>query len=62
MPLRAIIVDDEKYAIAELRFLLEEYSDFEICGEAMTAEECLIWLSEKADIVFWISIFMAKAV
>ena len=53
MPLRAIIVDDEKYAVSELKYLLNEYSDFEICGEAGTAEECLALVAQyKPDVVF----------
>lgn len=53
MQLRVIIVDDEPYAIKELRYLLEEYSDFEICGEAQTREECLRLVArEQPDIVF----------
>lgn len=53
MSLRVIIVDDEPYAIRELRYLLEEYSDFEICGEGSTREECLALVAkEQPDVVF----------
>lgn len=53
MGLRVIIVDDEPYAIRELRYLLEEYSDFEICGEGRTREECLRLVAKvQPDVVF----------
>lgn len=53
MGLRVIIVDDEPYAIRELRYLLEEYSDFDICGEGRTREECLKLVGKvQPDIVF----------
>lgn len=53
MGLRVIIVDDEPYAIRELRYLLEEYSDFEICGEGRTREECLKLVAKvQPDVVF----------
>ncbi|HHW71127.1 MAG TPA: response regulator transcription factor [Clostridiales bacterium] len=53
MQLKVIIVDDEPYAIKELKYLLEEYSDFEICGEAQTREECLRLVArEQPDVVF----------
>lgn len=53
MQLKVIIVDDEPYAIKELRYLLEEYSDFEICGEARTREECLRLVArEQPDVAF----------
>lgn len=53
MGLRVIIVDDEPYAIKELRFLLEEYSDFKICGEGRTRAECLKLVAKfQPDVVF----------
>ncbi|WP_129724150.1 LytR/AlgR family response regulator transcription factor [Xylanivirga thermophila] len=53
MPLKVIIVDDEKYAISELKYLLTRYSDFKICGEATDAGGCLMLVAEyKPDVVF----------
>jgi two-component system LytT family response regulator/two-component system response regulator LytT len=53
MRLRVVIVDDEKYALQELRYLLSQYSDFEICGEADSAEECIKLVDELIpDVVF----------
>jgi len=41
MKLRALIVDDEYLARQELRFLLEQFKDIEIVGEAAGATEAL---------------------
>ncbi len=41
MNLRALIVDDEYLARQELRFLLEQFSNIEIVGEAASATEAL---------------------
>lgn len=42
---RALIVDDEAPARAELRYLLEEFDDVQVVGEATNAEEALVLLS-----------------
>ncbi|MCM8900664.1 LytTR family DNA-binding domain-containing protein [Caldicoprobacter algeriensis] len=53
MSLRVVIVDDEKYALQELKYLLNQYSDFEICGEADSGEECIKLVDEQVpDVVF----------
>lgn len=53
MSLRVVIVDDEKYALQELKYLLNQYSDFEICGEADSGEECIKLVDEQMpDVVF----------
>ena len=41
MKLRALLVDDESPARRELRFLLQDYSDLQIVGEATNAIEAL---------------------
>ncbi|MFB6257477.1 MAG: LytR/AlgR family response regulator transcription factor [Flavobacteriales bacterium] len=41
MPLRTIIIDDERLARKELRELLEAESGIESCGEASNAEEAI---------------------
>ena len=41
MKLRALLVDDESPARKELRFLLQDYSDLQIVGEATNAIEAL---------------------
>jgi len=41
MKLRALIVDDEYLARQELRFLMEQFKDIEIVGEAASATEAL---------------------
>ncbi|MDD3840565.1 MAG: LytTR family transcriptional regulator DNA-binding domain-containing protein [Clostridia bacterium] len=53
MPLRVVIVDDEKHAVQELKYLIQQYSDFEICGVAYNAEDCLnVIASERPDVAF----------
>lgn len=41
MPIRTIIIDDERLARVELRKLLGDFSDIEIIDEAVNAEEAL---------------------
>lgn len=41
MPLKALIVDDEYPARKELRYLLEEYPEVQVVGEATNAHEAL---------------------
>jgi DNA-binding LytR/AlgR family response regulator len=42
MPARALIVDDEAPARAELRYLLEEFNQVQVVGEATNGEEALL--------------------
>ena len=44
MRARALIVDDEAPARAELRYLLEEFSHIQVVGEATNGEEALLLL------------------
>lgn len=41
MKLKALIVDDEYPARMELRYLLEEFSNVEVIGEATNATEAM---------------------
>ena len=41
MPIKTIIIDDERLARLELRKLLGEFSEIEIVGEAVNADEAL---------------------
>jgi two-component system response regulator LytT len=51
--LRILIVDDEAPARSELRYLLEQYEDVEIIGEAASGEEALQWIDKyEPDVVF----------
>ena len=51
--MKAIIVDDERPARAELRTLLEEHPVVEICGEAENAKAAAALIEkEKPDLVF----------
>jgi two-component system LytT family response regulator len=53
MPLKAIIVDDERLARAELKKLLQEFPDISVIDEAANAEEGVDKIeSQSPDIVF----------
>lgn len=53
MKIRALIVDDERLARDEIRFLLEDEDDIEIIGEAAGGEDAVSQTIEKRpDIIF----------
>lgn len=53
MPLKAIIVDDERLARAELKKLLQAYPDIDIVDEAANADEGVEKIeSQNPDIIF----------
>ncbi len=53
MPVRALIVDDEKLARDEMRYLLEQFGDIEVAGEAAGGEEAVVMATElNPDIIF----------
>lgn len=53
MLLKVFIVDDEMPARVELRYLLQQYADIEVIGEASSGEEALELIPELApDAVF----------
>ncbi|MCK9905524.1 response regulator, partial [Frankia sp. Cpl3] len=51
--LKVFIVDDESPARAELRYLLGEFEDVQVVGEAASGEEAIELIPEsEADAVF----------
>lgn len=51
-PVRCLIVDDEAPAREELRYLLADFDDVQVIGEATNAEEALVLLSSlEYDVV-----------
>ena len=53
MPVRALIVDDEKLARDEMRYLLDQAGDIEVAGEASGGEEAVRMAAElKPDMIF----------
>jgi len=51
--LKAIIIDDERYAREELKILLKDFKDIEIVGEADDVEKTITEIkSKKPDIIF----------
>lgn len=53
MSIRAIIIDDERLARAELRKLLKDFSEIEIIDEAVNAEEALEKIEQlRPDLIF----------
>ncbi|HBT47389.1 MAG TPA: DNA-binding response regulator [Peptococcaceae bacterium] len=58
MHLKALIVDDEYPARQELRFMLQEFKDVEIVGEATNAKEALSLISALDYTVVFLDINM----
>ncbi len=53
MPLKAIIVDDERLARAELKKMLQDYPDIDVIDEAANAEEGIEKIeTQNPDIIF----------
>jgi len=53
MKRRVVLVDDEKLAIEELKYLLKEYPELEVVGEALTPEAAIEQVNSlKPDLVF----------
>lgn len=53
MSSRVLIVDDEAPARAELRFLLSEFDDLQVVGEATNADEAMVLITSlRYDVVF----------
>lgn len=53
MPYKVLIVDDEMPARQELRYILDEISNIEICGECSNGKEALQFLkSAEPDLIF----------
>lgn len=53
MPISALIVDDEKLAREEMRYLLEQEGDIVVAGEAAGGEEAVAMAAELSpDIIF----------
>jgi len=53
MPLKAIIVDDERLARAELKKLLQDYPDIDVVDEAANAEEGVDKIeNQNPDVIF----------
>ncbi|OIQ60031.1 sensory transduction protein LytR [Moorella thermoacetica] len=58
MTLKALIVDDEYPARQELRFMLQEFKDIEIVGEATNAREALNLISALDYTILFLDINM----
>lgn len=56
--MKAIIIDDERLAREELRGLLTEHSDIEICGEAANVTEALALLEKITPDLLFLDIAM----
>lgn len=53
MKIKTILIDDEPLARQELRFLLQDYSDIDIVGEAENADEAIGLIKEtRPDLLF----------
>jgi two-component system LytT family response regulator len=58
MKRKALIIDDERLARNELKKLLQEFSEIEIIGEAMNAEEAIKMIEELNPEVIFLDIQM----
>lgn len=58
MTLKALIVDDEYPARQELRFMLQEFKDIEVVGEATNARETLNLVSALDYTILFLDINM----
>lgn len=58
MPLRVLIVDDEKLARSRLRRLLLDYPDLFVCGEARNGKEALVLIEKEAPDLLFLDIRM----
>lgn len=58
MPVRVLIVDDEKLARDEMRYLLEQVGDIDVVGEAAGGEEAVTMVSELSPDVIFLDIQM----
>src|SRR5690625_7550773 len=58
--LQALIVDDERYAREELRFLLESYTDIHVQSEVDRGEAAVIATIEQEPDVIFLDIKMPK--
>src|SRR5699024_12751089 len=53
MTIKALVIDDERYAREELIYLLEQFEDIYVSGEVENGEDALIKvLQEEPDVVF----------
>lgn len=53
MKIKTLLVDDEKLAREELRFLLQDYNDIEIVGEAENTDEAIALIRDtRPDLLF----------
>jgi two-component system LytT family response regulator len=59
--MKALIIDDERLARAELRRLLEKHSEIEIAGEARDAEEALTLIHQLDPELLFLDIQMPGA-
>jgi len=58
--IKAIIIDDERTARDEVKRLLENYSDFEIIGEAKNADEAKLLIELKQPDLLFLDIQMPE--
>ncbi|HBV89143.1 MAG TPA: DNA-binding response regulator [Desulfosporosinus sp.] len=58
MKLRALLIDDERTALEELRYLLQPFEDVEVVGEATNAPEALELICHQDYSVIFLGLFM----
>lgn len=58
--LRAVIIDDERYAREELRYLLQRFVDIDVIAEVARGDEAMVTVLEQAPDVVFLDIEMPK--
>lgn len=58
--LRAVIIDDERYAREELLYLLELYSDIDVIAEVARGDEAMVTVLEQSPDVVFLDIEMPR--
>lgn len=58
---RAVIIDDEKLAIEELKYLLKDYPDIEVVAEALTPEAAIEQVNTLNPDLIFLDIQLRKA-
>lgn len=58
--LKAVIIDDERYAREELKILLKDFNDIEIIGEAVDVENSINEIKRKNPDIIFLDIQLGK--
>src|SRR5699024_2825580 len=60
MTIKALVIDDERYAREELIYLLEQFEDIYVSGEVESGEEALEEVSQEGPDVVCLDVVMPR--